>query len=590
MGRLFLDPVDDLDDRACETAGMNKGRADILLAKVFPELRRAAAPVPGRREPFILFLSVSDGNSRARVVTVQGETLAEAWQRGTGQVRALVKRHQLNLRWLRVDHVDSVEETDWARLRQRLTATKRNYFRRGIALDAECRKAFLETELNANAMLYGGAGIGVCVLNEKNFLRYAKLKHAVSELSFADQEPVWLFSSRGLFVGDDLQVVKLQGPGPDAGRRIIEKMQPADVDRLIETSSRYLAGQIKENGRFHYGWHPCFDREIEAYNALRHASSLYALAEAWEVTQERDVRTALERGLSYLVQILIKRVALPSGERAAFLVDVGDEIKLGGNAVCLLALTKYTEITGDRQYLPLLEELAVGILFMQNPETGAFVHVLNHPSLEVKQPFRIIYYDGEAAFGLMRLYGLTKDARWLAAVERAFSYFIEKQHWKAHDHWLSYCVNELTLYRPKREYFEFGIQNFIDHLDFVAQRITTFPTLLELMMAAEQMIVRIQGDPEHASVLDRVDLEKFHFALEKRAHYMLNGYFWPELAIFYARPSRIVGSFFIRHHAFRVRIDDVEHYLSGYVAYRRYLLRWKAKAVATSERPVAAVP
>jgi len=207
---------------------------------------------------------------------------------------------------------------------------------------------------------------------------------------------------------------------------------------------------------------------------------------------------------------------------------------------------------------------------MQDSSTGRFDHVLTYPSLAVKEPFRIIYYDGEAAFGLMRLYALTRDPRWLAAVERAFDYFLAHDHWRAHDHWLAYATNELTRHRPRRDYYEFGLRNFADYLDFVRHRITTFPTLLELMMAARQMLDRLAGDPAHAELLARIDPTAFHEALEHRAHYLLNGHFWPELAMFYANPRRIAGSFFIRHHAFRVRIDDVEHYLSGLVAYLNY--------------------
>jgi hypothetical protein len=526
----------------------------------------------------VLFFSISDGPTRARVVTATGPTVEEAWDAGIRHIGDA----EGAARWLRVDWVDAAEPATWQTLRTQLAKIKRNYFRLGLSLDQDFQHAFLETELNANAMLYGGAASTTALVNEKNFALYAAKRHGIAEVDFADDRPVWLFSTKAVFVGDDGVLQRIGGAGRNAGRRDIARLDVADLSTLVDNGSRYLASQVREDGRFHYGWHPCFDREIKAYNSLRHASSLYAMLEAWEVTRDAGLKTAIDRALGYLIGELVKPAILPDGDAAAFLVDPGAEIKLGGNAVTNLALAKHATLTGSRAHHGLLEQLGRGILHMQDPDTGRFTHVLHHPTLAVKQDFRIIYYDGEAAFGLMRLFALTGDPRWIDAVERAFGHFIDAEHWTAHDHWLGYCVNELTRYRPAERYYRFGLNNVADHLDFVISRITTFPTLLELMMAAEGMIARLRDNPALAHLLDGFDLPKFYHALHKRAHYLLNGHFWPELAMFFANPARIAGSFFIRHHAFRVRIDDVEHYLSGLIAYRRYLIEDRAEPEAAA--------
>lgn len=535
------------------------------LTRIEAAVRASPCVTIDGRARSVLFFSTSDGTARAQVFTVVGDDPASAWAAGCARLEGVP-------RWLRVDWVLAADRTDWGALRERLGRTKRNYFRLGIALDADFEHAFLETELNANAMLYGGPRTPNAVVNESNFARYARLRHGIEQVGFDDDRPIWTFATGGVFAGEDGIVHPLEGPGRNTGRRRIEALDVDALTDVVRAGSDYLAGQVQADGRFTYGWHPCFDREIPAYNSLRHASSLYAMLEAWEVTRAPMLMDAIERALEYLTDTLIRPAALTNGREAAFLVDEGAEIKLGGNAVCLLALTKYTELTGDDRFRPLLDRLGDGVLSMQDADTGRFVHVLRYPSLEMKQEYRIIYYDGEAAFGLMRLYALTGDARWLAAVERAFAYFVDAGHWKAHDHWLGYAADALTGHRPDDRWFRFGLDNVRDHLDFVIDRITTFPTLLELMTAAARMVARLRSDPARAHLLDSIDLPKFYRAMHVRARYLMNGHFWPELAMFYRKPGRIAGSFFIRHHAFRVRIDDVEHYLSGLIAYRRYLL------------------
>src|SRR5699024_2084900 len=182
---------------------------------------------------------------------------------------------------------------------------------------------------------------------------------------------------------------------------------------------------------------------------------------------------------------------------------------------------------------------------------------------------RIIYYEGEAIFSLLRLYAIDKEEVWLNEVKDTFDYFIANDYWKHHDHWLSYAANELTLYDQDDKYFIFGLKNCNDRLDFIYHRETTYPTFLELTMAAYKMVHRIKeaGKEDLLEHIDETFLEK---TIDRRAEYQRVGFFYPEVAMYMKDPSLILDGFFIRHHSFRVRIDDVEHYLSGYCQYYHY--------------------
>ena len=547
-----------------------------VISRLKPVVAENIQPLEGPYPTFTVFLSLSDGVHKARVFHASGDRFEEVWETVVSHCERAAKNKTKDKQWrdvwLRADWITSVQPLLLWQLRECLKSFKRNYFRFGLAFDGDFEVAFLETELNANAMLYAGNRYQHAVFNDKNVTRYARRRFGPDALNLCDgRQPVYMLHTSGAFCAGDGEPQLLYPTGRNAGRRKLNNLDRETLYALIQSGGRYLAEQVQKHGLFHYGCHPCFDRPINTYNALRHASSLYAMLEAWEVTGGVELMAAIQRGVDYLLKELVQRVVRENGASAAFVVDAQDEIKLGANALCILMLAKYTELTGNDRHLDLLRELAEGILFMQDTDNGGFVHVLHYPDLRVKTRFRIIYYDGEAAFALMRLFRLTAEPRYLNAVEKAFEHFIAEEYWRHHDHWLSYCVNELTQFRPRARYYRLAIQNVADHLEFVEKRVTTFPTLLELMMATRAMLERLQADPEHSYLLAEIDLEHFERALKSRAQYMLNGYFWPELAMFFQKPGKITGSFFIRHHGFRVRIDDVEHYLSGYVAYLKSL-------------------
>lgn len=284
------------------------------------------------------------------------------------------------------------------------------------------------------------------------------------------------------------------------------------TDVVIKKGSDYLEHQLSESGQFIYGYFPCYDQRIKGYNSVRHFSSLYALAESIGYTNDTKMIPLLEQGISWGINQLISEMEGYLLVKEPLSSNV--EYKLGAQATAILAIAKYSEITGDTQFYPILKKLIISVKNKFITNDNHTIHVLDE-KLKIKERFRIVYYDGEILFALLRAYGIFKEAKIMQICEDLMNQFIVDGYEKYHDHWLSYATNEMLSYQEKKEYYQFGLTNVLGNINFIDKRDTAYPTMLELLVAASKMIEKLsiselkieffQSSEEFGQVKNRID-------------------------------------------------------------------------------------
>lgn len=528
----------------------------------------------GKTPKYIVFISACDGKSRAVVCKGIGNTIDTSFKSAVNILNKRLKISGIRPIWLKADIVNEIQQFTYDSFIEHITLIKTNYFRDGIAFDSMFNIAFLEQEINANVFIDQNKETGGKKLVWKNINFYLKnyllMKYPIEEKSIQN---VYTFTTRGFF-HDDTDCYELNHQWLNNGRRVIENIDSKLIYSIIDYSSSFLANQVYDNGKFRYGYFPCFNKEVPEYNILRHASTTYSMIEAWEITRDEYLEKSIKAALKYLLAEGIEYLEDRNGYKRAFVIERAhdNEIKLGANAAAILAFSKYTIVFNDNQYIDVMKKLAEGIEYFQDKENGSYVHILNYPDLSIKERKRVIYYDGEATFALMRLYGIDQDERWLNIAVKAFDYFLANKYWRHSDHWLSYCSNELIQYKPDLKYVEFNLKNAEGILDFCLTRETTYPTLLELLMATYKLITKLKNENLYPDALNSFSYNKFITAILHRVEHQLNGLYFPELAMYYKVPENILWAFYIRHHSFRARIDDIEHNISGYCSYLNHFL------------------
>lgn len=498
-----------------------------------------------------VFISVSDGYEKAVTVYGTGNKLETAIERALNKAKAT----NIQPRWYKLDVVTSVEETAYTDFVAKYKEYKLEYaMRKGISFNSYFGRALLESQINSSGMLsYETGELDLDKIN-KHFTENGKL--TLDKIP----ETLYLFDTQGYFSDSPSSGYKLTKASYSKGGNREYEITPETIEELAESTSSYLAGICEEDGKFVYGYYPIDNEEIEGYNIIRHAGTVWNLILQYEITGDKALLEPIERALEYLEGYVHYK-----DSNTAFINDRGT-LNVGGNGISLLAYVSYANATGSTKYHGLIRALANGIIYLQKND-GGFIHTIRKADYSIYQEYVVVFYDGEAMYGLLKAYDLLRDRRYLFAAEKAGNYFINNNYEDLHSHWIAYSFNELTKFVPRQHYFEFGLKNINNYLDTINRTSSAAHTTCETTGATFELYDRLIKSGIECEYLEEFNDELLIEAFNKRVNYGVNFFMPAEKAMYFENPQSVLNSFVIREDSFRIRIDDIQHFMGGYYLY-----------------------
>jgi hypothetical protein len=115
---------------------------------------------------------------------------------------------------------------------------------------------------------------------------------------------------------------------------------------------------------------------------------------------------------------------LDSGIEIDCVMDRTEKIaSLGSTALTVVALAEYQRATGDKRYLPITTKLASFIWWMQRDD-GSFRHRYDAANQKADQETQDLYYSGEAALAMARMYVITGEQKYAVSTEKALDWLV----------------------------------------------------------------------------------------------------------------------------------------------------------------------
>ena len=504
-------------------------------------------------DKYYAFISVSNGKNKAIIQKSSGKTVEEAINNVRKITKDFITKNNIKPIWVKMDVVNEIEEVD--NIEELIEGTGEYYFKKGISFDSDFNYAFLEAELNSNNIInYLNKSISLIKLNQ--YL----VRNNYSELSEIPDE-LQLFTTISYICDENSDVYELYTDEINGGRRIKDQLTKEEILEMLNNNVEFLKENILDSGKYIYGYSALTDSKFDNYNILRHAGTTWSLITLYDITNDKSLANKTKLALDYMVNEHLKQY---DGNIAYIYED--EEIKIGANGLALLAFIEYMETFNTDEYVELAKQLGDGILKLQDEQTGQYTHIIDM-DLNEKEKFTTVYYDGEATFGLLKLYGYTKDEKYLNAAKKAVDYFIENEYEQYSDQWLAYTSNEITKYDKNPKYFELGLKNAGENFEDMRRRPIFAPTQFELLMQTFELYERMMENNITVDYLEEFKISELLDVIKYSLDFGLNTYMYPEVAMYLDNPSDYVYIFYVRNAAFRIRIDDVQHSISAYALF-----------------------
>lgn len=527
-------------------------------------------------QSIIVFLTMNIKN-RALVVRGEGETLEESIENAiTIYMNEFSNEFSPNA--VKLDIVyDLKKENDKFGINQDKLKYKRGI--EGISFDENLETAFLPQEITAYNLIKKRK------INKVNSLK-AKSHHPKNaSLKFADildrtkKVELYKFKTKAYYYDNDTFAELYRG------HQIFRDINKEDLWNAIELSkNNYFKNVVNKKGKFIYIYQPHNNVKEKKYNILRHAGTTYSMLETYELMPDKEVLNLADKALEFLIN---KQETVYVKKKPYNVVVERDYYKLGGNALAIVAMAKYTQITGDYKYLENMQSMA-GWMKETQDKKGRFTAHKQCFSTGKIEDFTSHYYPGETILALVRLYQVDKNEKWLDVAERAAKYLIQIRDKSAtidtiaHDHWLLYALNDL--YRERKN------KIYLKHSLFIAEAI--MKTQIKEGEARAELVggytPKSGNEPKSTPVACRSEGLSATYKLAKDNNYLeeakrmkqaindgiqfqMQMQLRPESAMYYYNKGLCLGAVHSGLVGFEIRNDYTQHNISSFIAYYNIL-------------------